>query len=40
MGGPGLRMPTQATDPVIEIINRDEEHIRAFGREAADSRDQ
>ena len=28
-----------AVDPVIQVIDGDEEHIRAFGREAVDRRD-
>ncbi len=30
---PCLRMPAQATDPVIEIVDRDEQHVRLVGRE-------
>ena len=35
-----LRVSTQASYPVIEVIHRNEEHIGAFGREAVDRRDQ
>ncbi len=30
----GLRMPTKAPDPVIQVINRDEQHIRPRFRRA------
>ncbi len=36
----GLWMATQASDPVIEVIHRNEEYIGAFGGEAVDRRDQ
>ena len=38
--GLGLWMATQTSDPVIEVIYCDEEHIWPFSREAADRRDQ
>ena len=36
----GLWMSTEASDPVIEVIHRNEEYIGAFGGEAVDRRDQ
>ncbi len=25
--GPGLRMPAQATDPIVQVVHRDEENV-------------
>ena len=36
----GLRMAAEATDPVVEVVHGNEQHIGAFGREAVDRRDQ
>ena len=34
----GLRMTTEATDPVVEVIDGDEQDVRSFSRKATDCR--
>ena len=34
----GLRMATEATDPVVEVIDGDEQDVRSFSRKATDCR--
>ena len=34
----GLRMATETTDPVIEVVDCDEQDVRSFSRKATDCR--
>jgi len=34
----GLRMTTEATDPVVEVIDGDEQDVGSFSRKATDCR--